>query len=476
MTLALVFLLNAALSFALSLVLAAILAPEGFGRYAIGLALATLLTACLFEWLRLSTTRFYSERVRQERPEVRATLDRAYLATALALAVAAVLVVAIGPALGLPGGASAALVAASFSCAIAYGSCDYRLALARARFLEAPYILIAFLRALFVAGLAAGAAWFWGDAPAVLAAGALGALVPVAVTRRRLADPGLAGRPGRDVLAGFARYGLPLVAAGALYQLLPLLNRMVLAGRAGFVEAGYFGLASELATRLFQNLGAALDLVLFQLVVRAEEETGHAAAARQVSRNAGLLAAILLPTAAGWWVVWPSFEAVFVPAAFRGQLEGTMGLMIPALACFALAQYAISAAFQLRRRTAPALVAAAVSFAVDAAMLLLWPGALGPEHAAGAQLAGLATGLLVLAALAVAGGLRLPWRDLGGAAAATALMLAALWRSRDAAPSAFVLALQVGAGLLVYGAAALILDIAGIQRVVTRGRWPGGAR
>ncbi len=460
MTLVAIFLVNAGLSFALSLVLAGLLGPDGFGRYAIGLAAMLVLNTVLFEWLRLSTTRFYGERARLERPEVRATLDRAYLAGGAALA----FVTAGALALGLDLGLSGAMLAAASGCGFAYGLCEYRMALARARFQETAFALLCVLRGLFGFLFCAGAAYATGDPALVLACAALSAVLPVLFVRRALVDPATpGGRFRMDRLAAFGRYGLPLVAASVIYQLLPLLNRTMLAGRDGFTEAGYLSLASELATRLFQNLGTALDLVLFQLAVRAEDLHGRAAAEGQIARNAAIVAAIVLPSGAGLWAVWPSFEGVFIPAAFRGHLADTMASTIPALACFALVQFALAPVFQLRGRTAPVVAAALVAITVDLAAILLWPGLRGATGFAAAQLAALAAGLLVLCALAGAGGARLPWRDLAGSSLASAAMTAALWPLRELAPTLLALTIQVVLGVAIYGGLALVLDIAQVR-------------
>ena len=251
MMLVVIFLLNAALSFALSLALASLLGPGGFGRFAIGLSITLVINTVLFEWLRLSTTRFYGERTRIEEPGVRATLDRAYLASGVALGLLTAGLVGSGFHPGVSGG----LLAGACFCGLAYGFCEYRMALSRARFLERPYAMLGLMRACLGFLLAAGAAYLWADPALVLVGAAVAALLPIAAVHRVLADQGDAAFD-RTRLAGFARYALPLVAASALYQLLPLLNRTMLAERSGLAEAGYFALASELATRLFQNLGA----------------------------------------------------------------------------------------------------------------------------------------------------------------------------------------------------------------------------
>jgi O-antigen/teichoic acid export membrane protein len=456
MTFVAIFLVNAGLSFALSLVVALLLGPAGFGRYALALSVAVVINTVLFEWLRLSTTRFHSERAD---PAIRATLDRGYAVTAMGLAAAAVLAWATGIDLGLPD----ALLAATAACGLTLGLFDYGTALARARFLDRIYAALVLVRGLASFALAAGAAWFTGNPALVLAGSSVAAIAALVLVRRHLARSGPGGALRRDLLFTFARYAVPLVAASAIYQLLPVVNRAILASRGGFTEAGYFSLASEIGMRLFQNLGSALDLALFQIAVRADELHGREEAERQISRNIGFVAAILWPASVGLWLVLPSFEAVFVPPAFRGHFAPAMELMIPALAAFALVQYALNPVFQLRARTAAVIGAAMVALVVDVGIVLAWPALADPRGFAAAQAAGFAGALLVLGMIAVASGARLPWRDALMSGIAASGMAAALWPMRNFAPSIPTLALQVGVGGLVYLALALTLNIAGAR-------------
>jgi O-antigen/teichoic acid export membrane protein len=289
------------------------------------------------------------------------------------------------------------------------------------------------------------------------------AIAALVLVRRHLARSGPGGALRRDLLLTFARYAVPLVAASAIYQLLPVVNRAILASRGGFAEAGYFSLASEIGMRLFQNLGSALDLALFQIAVRADELHGRDEAERQISRNIGFVTAILWPASVGLWLVLPSFEAVFVPPAFRGHFAPAMELMIPALAAFAVVQYALNPVFQLRARTGAVIGAAAVALVVDLGIVVGWPAFASPRDFAAAQAAGFAGALLMLGAIAIATGCRLPWRDIAKAGLAAGGMAAALWPMRDLAPSASTLALQVGGGGLVYLWLALALNIAGAR-------------
>lgn len=460
MTFVAIFLVNAALSFALSLVVAHLVGPDAFGRYAVALSLSVIVNTALFEWLRLSATRFYSERISREEPAVKASLDLGYRVTCTLLVLAGGLVLATGRDLGL----SPPLLAAGLALGLSVGLFDYRTALARARFLDRRYAALLFARGCLAFALASGAALLWGDAVWVLLGSALAAVAAMLLLREPR-SPHVAARPRSELLLRFARYAVPLVAASAIYQLLPLMNRAVLASRSGFAEAGYFSLASEIAIRLFQNLGSALDLALFQLAVRAEEAEGPEAAERQISRNLAAIAGVIVPAAIGLWAIWPSFEAIFVPLAFRGHIEGAMMLAIPAFCAYALVQYALNPVFQLRRRTAPVIAAALIALAVNTALLFAPPSHAGATGMALVQAGSLAAALLALVAAAAFSGARLPWRDLGMTLAAGALMGAALAPWRHAGVPAATLPLQVVAGAAIYAVLALALDIAGGRRI-----------
>ena len=452
------FTIAAALSFASSLLAAALLGPEAFGRYAVALSVSVVINTVLFEWLRLSTTRFYSERVRQDEPRIETTLNAVYAVTSAAVvAIAAVLLVS-GADLGLSPGLLAAAAAVGLSVALF----DYRTAQARARFLDRRYAALLFGRGLLAFCLAAGAAWLWREPTFALLGSAAAAALTLGVLRETR-GPAAGGHFDRALLTRFARYAVPLVAATAIYQALPLLNRAVLAGRSGFAEAGYFSLASEIAVRLLQNVGSALDLALFQLAVRAEERDGREAGERRISQNLGIVFAITVPACVGLAAVWPSFEALFVPTSFRGQVADVMMLAIPAFGAYALVQFGLNPAFQIRHRTGPVVAAAAAALAVNVMLLLAWPGATGAVGVAAVQFASLAVGLLVLAVLALGIRATLPWRDLAFATGAAAIMGAALWPWRDALPPLPGLMAQVLVGAGLYGAITLLFDIAGAR-------------
>ena len=454
---------NAGLAFALGLVVAHFLGPESFGRYGVAMALAVVVNTLLFEWLRLSATRFYSERGREADPGIRATLELGYTLAALALAGLLAAAWIAGADLGLP----TALVAAATLAGLGMGLFDYQAALARARFLERTYAGLVLAKNAFAFVLMTAGAWR-GEPALVLLGSAIAAGAAILIARRRLADPEAGYRLARrDVAASFAAYALPLVAANLMYQAMPLMNRSVLAARDGFGEAGQFALAADVGLRLFMTVGSALDILLFQLAVRADEAAGRAEGERQVARNVAIVAAVLAPFAAGLWLVMPALEALIVPAAFRGPFAAYMDWFLPGFLAFALIQYALNPAFQLRRRTGPVVGAALAALAVNAGLLLVLPRAMGPLGVAAAQLAGLATAAAIVAGLACRAGLRLPWRDLAFVGAGVAAMVAAVLPLRGLDPVP-LLAAAVPVGTAVYGGLVLLFDVAGLRSLAAR--------
>ncbi|HRY05033.1 MAG TPA: lipopolysaccharide biosynthesis protein, partial [Beijerinckiaceae bacterium] len=74
----LAFVVNALFNFVIGLIVAKFLGPEEYGRFALALALGLVIQTAVFDWIRLSAIRFYSQRTRDDEPQVRATLDTAF--------------------------------------------------------------------------------------------------------------------------------------------------------------------------------------------------------------------------------------------------------------------------------------------------------------------------------------------------------------------------------------------------------------
>ncbi|KPF65823.1 hypothetical protein IP69_16605 [Bosea sp. AAP35] len=456
MTVLLPFVLNAGLNFVLGLLIAYFLGPEEFGRYAIGAAIIVLVNTALLDWIRLSAVRFYSLQARETQPEIRATLD--LLIAGVSLSLCALLAAAI--AAGIDTRMPAMMLAAAVLAGIGAGLFDYHGAIARARFLDAAYARLIIVKNLLALVLMVGGAWLTRDPTVVLLGGLLSAAFAVISVRRQLADAPLAlSAARRDLAWTFAKYALPIVAGNAIYSLIPLLNRSLMAGAHGFAEAGYFSLASDMGLRLFGTLGATLEIVLLRQVIRLDETRGRRAAQKRIASNLVIVLAVALPAAMGFWLALPAFDRLLVPPSFQGRFSAYMAPLLPGFLAITLFLAGLYPAFLIEKRTLVATLAAVVALVVNMAIVMLF--AASPVVYALAQTAAF---LVVLAVTAVAALRLLPvmpsLRDCGAILLAVILMSLAIWPLQGRLAALPELALQVALGALVYGAVILACDVA----------------
>jgi O-antigen/teichoic acid export membrane protein len=455
------FVLNAVLNFILGLLIAALLGPEEYGRYAIAFALANVINIVAFDWLRLAVLRFYSQKTRTETPAIRSTLG---VFQSLMMAAA----MALGAGFMASGGGAeigSFTLMAAILAALAAGAFEYHAALARARFLGKTYGLLVIIKNSAAFILMGGAAWWFRDGAFVLIASALSVILGVLAVWNILKDEGTGRHLSQtDMAKTFATYAIPLVIANVAYQLIPLINRLVLAKEYNLMEAGYFSLAIDMGLRLFATLGSALDILLFQLAVLSDEMHGQEEAQGQVNRNAALTGMIMFPFAAGFYLILPAFEAALIPPAYQSAFQEHMLLLIPALTAFSMIQFALNPAFQIGKRTKPAVIAAMIALGSNIVLLFTIPESYAALRGSMALLGS------YLIAMCIAGfmasrlnGFMWPWRDFALSALGSAMMIIILWPLRDLESPVLSLMFCASGGILIYGFYAYFFNIAGIK-------------
>ncbi|MDB5596363.1 MAG: teichoic acid transporter [Hyphomicrobiales bacterium] len=461
MRILLAFLINMMVNFAVGLLVARFLGPDQFGRFALAIGIGAVVQVLLFDWIRLAAARFYSEQARAAQPELRATLDATLLGLVAAVVLIGVALIAARVSIGLP----PEMLAAALCFAAINGAFDYQAALLRARFADGAYGRLVLTKNGLALVLTAGTAWVTGSAFATLAASCLGLLGAMFALRAVTRDANLDLRAARTGILGTSlAYGVPLSTSTTLYLLIPLANRALAADWFDFAEAGQLALAQDVGLRLVLAIGTALDVLLFQLAVRAEDLHGAARGREQVSRNMGVILAITLPAIAGIWLVLPSFELLIVPPEFRGAFVRDFTALLPGFFCFGLASFALAPAFQITQRTWPVSVAAGIACLADLALVLVLPRGGDVEILALAQTGALGAGFLALLGFSIWAGARLPrWRDMAACCLATAIMVWLTMPLRALEPGAGTLCLQALAGALVYGGLATVLDLAGLR-------------
>ena len=469
---ALPFILNSLFNFAIGLLVAKFLGPSEYGRYALALSIAVVLQTLGLDWLRLSATRFYSEHDRRHRPQIRATLDVIFAAIACVALLAAIGIAVSG--LNLP--LSPALVSLAIGTAVASGLFEFATALIRARFLDRSYAKLVVVRTLLSIVLTVGGAWYFGSAKVALIGVILSVVGSLVFSHRALndetADPRLADR---TLARRYAVYALPIVLANVLYQMVPMLNRGLVAHIHDFAEAGQLALAFDIGIRIVGAIGAALDVLLFQLAVLAEKTFGADAARQQIARNMGLVFAVILPVVTGCWLILPSFGRLFVPEPFRESFGHYFTLMLPAMLCIALTNFSVGPAFQIAHRTLPLIIGGLTALIANALAILLLPPSQGATRFALAQSIASGTSLAVMIGFLFTLTPAWPrWRDIGGTIVVTALMLMAVIPLRMMTPGVVTLLLEMSVGVTIYTCGALLFDVGALRTMLLRklSAWP----
>jgi O-antigen/teichoic acid export membrane protein len=457
------FLINSAFNFALGLLIARFLGPQGFGQYAIAASVAVVLNTLFLDWIRLAATRFYSERARSDEPAVRGTLDAIFILSSLGVAITSALAITLGFDFGL----MVLLAALAPVMGICNGLFDYHTALVRARFDERSYSLLVIVKNVLSLVLMVGGAW-WFQSPIVVAAGfVLSIFATLLIGRRRLIDPDVnILKPNWTAARGYMFYGVPVILASMIYFLIPLWNRTAIASSLGFAASGQFSLAYDLAIRLVQTVGSALDIILFQIALKAEADHGRDRAQEQLSINMGLVLAAVLAVATGYWLVLPSFEALLVPEAFRGAFAAATTILLPGLVCFALVQAAVTPVFQLKQQTWPVVLAALAGLLTNA--ILSWKlTATDIQTYAAIQAVSYAVAFGVAVVLSIRIMKVLPrLRDITAAVVATLSMAAAVWPLRGWGPGWATLLVSSAVGATVFAAVVVAFNLGGCRGMI----------
>jgi O-antigen/teichoic acid export membrane protein len=261
----------------------------------------------------------------------------------------------------------------------------------------------------------------------------------------------------------YASYGWPVALSLILALALATTDRFLLAAflndtAVGVYHAGY-SLANRTLDVMFIWLGAAGGPAL----IVALERGGADALERAAREQAGLMIALTLPASLGLALVArPLAEVMVGPALRDGAAQVTP--WIAASALFAgLTTYYSHQAFTLGRRTGLLLVAMSIPAAANVGLCLWLIPRFGLPGAMWATTASYALGFAASLTLGrLARPMPLPLGAIAKAAAATALMGLAV-AAVPALGGATELFAKAAAGMVVYGAAAFVLDIGGLR-------------
>jgi O-antigen/teichoic acid export membrane protein len=451
---------QAAVGFGSVIVFTRLLTPEQYGQYALALASGALFHSVLLVWLEAAMERFTL-------PETRQGAGPAHFTTLhLAFALVAVAAVAIGALVVwlLPIGSDFKLALAA-GLASATASSGFKLMQERRRAqgrvsAYAGYSVLAVASGFVLGAVMAQAGW--------------GAVAPLAGSLTAYVLCGLAGaqaelklaaggrfEPGR--LSRYAAYGLPVGLSLILTQALFNLDRFLIAGFLDEAAVGYYQAGYGLAYRTLDILFVWIGLAGGPALIAALERGGPAALQQAARLKADVMVLICLPAAVGLALVARPLAEVMVGEELRAGAARVIPWIAVSGFFGGLTTHYLDHGFTLARRSGLLLMAMLVPASCSLGLnLLLIPrfGLDGAMWASSASFAAGAAASWLMARRAVP--LPLPWSTLARAGLAAVVMAAAVL-ALPALGGVAELALKAAAGALVYGLAALLLDVAGLR-------------
>lgn len=441
-----------------------LLTADEFGRYALAFSVMTLAHVAVFSWLEAAMARFWAAQTPGAAQGHFASLYRTAFALSLGFLAVMGLAVWLWPTDPLFKLALAAgLAGAPARCLIKLGQERYRAAgeVGKAAGLDI---------AVAIGGLAVGVGF------AVIGAGGAAPLLgiglaPLAALPFVLPGELRQARGGafeRDRVRGYAVYGYPIAASLALTVVLSSTDRFLLALFMNEAAVGAYHASYSIANRtldvLFLWLGSAGQPALVMALERGGLDRLKEAAREQLST----FLLIGLPAAAGVALVARPLAEVLIGEDLREAAASVTPWIALSALLFGLTAYYFGQAFTLGKKTKRLLVAMAIPAGLNVVLNLLLVPYFGLMGAAWATAASFAAGLIatmLIGRRVVA--LPVPWENLLRCAAATAVMALVVFRL-PAIGGVPELMLDASVGGLVYAAAALTLNAAGVRDVALR--------
>ncbi|MGN6724747.1 MAG: oligosaccharide flippase family protein [Tepidisphaeraceae bacterium] len=433
-----------------------LLAPNEYGRYAMVIAGTVLINSLVFQWVRLSLTRFLAAHTDEA-----TALKSTSLTTTLLLNGALTLIAAVACLLPI-GDGSAAVIACGWSIIVTQSVFELCCELARGTIRPWHYMNLQLGRSLIsiILGYAlvrGGAGWL---GPAIGLAIATALAVAYAWIRDWRSVPLTIDRPlFRDI----APYGMPVSITVALAIVIYSSDRFLIAWMIGEDAAGIYAVACDFATQSLTLPMLAVSLAAFPLALRAYERHGVEAAREQMRDNGSAMMAVGVPCVAGLAVVAPAVCQIVLGERFRQAALPIVPVI--AFGCFlaTFKAYHFDAAFQFAHKTIYqvfiVLGVAVLNIVANLLAIPLW----GIYGSAGASVASYAVSI----GLTIYVGRRhfavpFPWRSSLQVLLAATLMVAALTPFRShLTPRA--LAVQILAGATIYGTALLAMNFLGLR-------------
>lgn len=437
------------------------LSPEDYGRYILVIAGVGLLDVVLFNWLRLSLSRFLPAHLDDPKP---------LLSTVLACFSLLVLFTgSLGLFLALlwPDAVLRKLIILAVLLLWAQSWFELNLSLSAIKLLAGRYGLMNGLKA--ACALAAGTTLVvmglreYGPLLGLLL-GMLAAPLIFSVKDWR----GVVPRITQPLLNNIIRYGMPLTATFALSFVVSSSDRFLIAWFLGEGQAGLYAAAYDLGQQSLTLLMSTVNLAAYPLAIRALEQRGEEACRMQLKRNGTLLLAIAIPSAAGMTVLASNISSVLLGAEFREDAAQLIPWVALAALLSGVRSFHFDLAFQLGRQTIGQVWVAGAAAVLNIGLniwLIPLVGLMGAIYATAAS-------YLLAITISMALGRRVfrvpvPFIDMFKIVVASSIMAFIVWLNREP-HGLYALAAQVLGGAIIYAVLIGIMNVGSYREVILR--------
>lgn len=168
----------------------------------------------------------------------------------------------------------------------------------------------------------------------------------------------------RALLRQAMSYGVPLVLGGGLSWASINASRFIVSDMLGVAAAGLFAVGYGLGYRAATVAAMMVTASAFPIAVRAMQERGAERAMRQLADNGALLAAILLPSVAGVYMLRQEIVGLLIAPNFQAATLAILPLATLAGAIRNFRAHFADQVFLLQQRTRIMIVISAVEAVV----------------------------------------------------------------------------------------------------------------
>lgn len=432
-----------------------LLSPQEYGVYALGMAIAAMASAILFQWLNVAVGRFYPMHL--DKPDIVMTVAaRGFWAATATAALVFLGALPFHKMLGM----EPVLLGILFMTTVAQGRYDLMLQVANAQRSPLLYGSLSWAKS--------GVALLAGLALILCGVGQRGALIGflVGLVFALLVFKSVSGRVSTSsdvsnrLSAEMFRYGLPLTLTFFAFVVVGLADRFIIGWLLGASAVAPYAAAYDLVQQLVGAIMNVLFLAGFPMVVQALEAEGDESARIRLRALGSGLVCIGLPATVGFGVLSSDIAEVIFGTAYRQDAASIMPWLVAAIFVSAFKNYFLDVVFQLRHATRYQGYIATVIAAVNVLLNILLLPRYGVTAAAWCTFAAFSVG--ALASWRVGRSLfPLPslGKDFVGSASASAAMAIAIC-SLPSSHGIIGLLTKIGLGITTYSAMAWLLNVA----------------